>query len=283
MAKEEKKSTSTDVATQKAGGAVAGFDYGERAGEGFEGTTSDDLSIPFLSILQSNSPQIVDEDPAGAKAGMLFNTVTRELFNSDNGLIVIPVHKDMAFVEWVPRGEGDGSGGGFVGLHVPDSDVVKAAIEANGGSRIGKLKLENKNELVETHYVYCLILDAEGKTSEGFAVLSFTSTKIKPQRDWFTAMYTIKGRPPLYANRAVMRTVKQENKHGKFFNFRIDPFGATWKDSLIDPSTSADLLNEAVSFRKMVTSGMAKAAHDTERAATGTGKGTGEDGEEPPF
>ena len=281
MAKDDKKSTA--VATQETGGAVAGYDYGEQGGAGFEGTTSDDLSIPFLSILQSNSPQVVDEDPAGAKSGMFFNTVTRELTSSDDGLVVIPVHKDMAFVEWVPRGEGDSSGGGFVGLHMPDSDVVKDAITANGDNRMGKIPLENGNELVETHYVYCLLLDAEGKISNGFAVISFTSTKIKPQRDWFTSMYTLKGRPPLFANRAIFRTVKQENKHGKFFNFRIDPFAATWKDSLIDPVAEKELLEEATKFRKMVTSGMAKAAHDTERAAAGSGKGTGEDGEDAPF
>ncbi|MCK5640291.1 MAG: hypothetical protein KAJ19_05820, partial [Gammaproteobacteria bacterium] len=113
--------------------------------------------------------------------------------------------------------------------------------------------------------------------------VSFTSTKIKPQRDWFTAMYTLKGKPPLFANRAVMHTVKQENKHGKFFNFRIDPLSTTWKDSLINPETESELLAEAKQFREMVTSGMAKAAHDTERAAAGSGPGTGEDGKEAPF
>ena len=262
--KDEEKSTKKEVANVETGGAVAGFDYGEDAGAGFEGTTSDDLSIPFLAILQSNSPMVEDDDPAGSKPGMFFNTVTRELADGDEGVVFLPVHKDFATVEWVPRDEG----GGFVTMHEPNGDVVKAAIERNDGSRMGKLKMEGGNDLVDTHYVYGLILDETGTEVQGFAVASFNSTKIKPCRDWFTAMYTIKGKPPMFANRAVLRTVKQKNKHGSFFNFRVDPLKATWKESLIDPVQEKELIEEARKFREMVKSGMAKAAFDTERSAS---------------
>lgn len=278
--KDKDKASSKDVATVETGGAVAGYNYGDDVGAGFEGTTSDDLSIPFLTILQSNSPQVENEDPAGAKSGMFFNTVTRELGNGDDGQIFLPVHKDFATVEWIPRN----AGGGFVTMHDPNGDVVKAAIKRNDGSRMGKLKMsddEKANELVDTHYVYGLLLDADGVSVTGFAVLSFNSTKIKPCRDWFTAMYTLKGKPPIFANRAVLRTVKQTNKHGSFYNFCIDPLKATWKDSLIDPDAEGTLIEEARKFRKMVTSGMAKAAFDTERSAGSDGEGN--DGEEAPF
>lgn len=255
-----------EVATTEEAGVPASFDYGDQAGAGFEGTTSADLSIPFISILQSNSPQVEDKDPAGAESGMLFNTVTRELFSGEDGLIFMPCHKDSAFVEWVPR---DG-GGGFVGMHDPAGDIVKAAIKANDDNRMGKLKTGD-NDLVETHYVYGLIMDPTGTSTLGFAVISFVSTKIKPQRDWFTAMYTLKGKPPLFANRARITTVKQKNDHGTFYNFRIDPIGDTWLSSLLNPGDAAQaaLLVEGSEFREMVVSGMAKADFNTQNAATG--------------
>lgn len=268
------------VATTPKGGAIAAYDYGADAGAGFEGTSGADLSIPFISILQSNSPQ-VEEDSDRYKPGMLVNTVTGDIIDADAakngpGQAFLPVHKETAYVEWVPRD----SGGGFVGLHDPNGEVVKAAIAANGGSRIGKLTLDNGNELIETHYIYGLLLDEAGETTTGFAVVSFTSTKIKPYRDFTTAMYTLKGRPPMFANRAVLRTVKQKNEKGSFYNFKIEPLKASWMESLINPQTEAALLEEAKSFRDMVTSGMARAAFETQNNTGDGGNGSSED---PPF
>ncbi len=261
-------------------GVPAGHDYGDDAGSGFEGTTAAELSVPFLGILQSNSPQVENEDPEGSKSGMLFNTVTRELTEGAAGQIFLPCHREQAFVEWVPRADG----GGFVGLHDPNGEVVKEAIANNDGKRFGKLAVGD-NELAETHYMYGLLLEEDGLSSNGFAVISFTSTKIKPYRDWVTAMYTLKGKPPLFANRARIRTVKQTNDHGTFHNFRIDPFGKTWRESLINPKVQGDLLTEAREFRKMVISGMAKAAFETERVAGDptSGAGGAGSGEDPPF
>jgi len=268
------------VATTPKGGAVAAYDYGADAGAGFEGTSGADLSIPFISILQSNSPQ-VEEDGDRYKPGQMVNTVTGDIIEGDvskqaPGQAFLPVHKETAYVEWVPRDKG----GGFVGLHDPNGDVVKAAIAANGGSRIGKLMLDNGNELIETHYIYGLLLDEAGETTTGFAVVSFTSTKIKPYRDFTTAMYTLKGRPPMFANRAVLKTVKQKNEKGSFFNFKIEPLKGSWAESLINPGTEAALLEEAKGFRDMVTSGMARAAFETQNNTGDGGNGSSED---PPF
>ncbi len=280
MSKEDKKAVGTAVATAGTGGALTTtHDYGDDAGAGFEGTTSADLSVPFLGILQSNSPQVEDDDPKGAKSGMLFNTVTREMIDGEEGHVFLPCHKEMAFVEWVPREKG----GGFVGLHDPNGDVVKEAVANNDGERFGKLFV-GENELSETHYAYGLLLDEEGLESIGFGVISFTSTKIKPFKDWVTAMYTLKGKPPLFANRGRIRTVKQKNGLGTFYNFRIDPFATTWRESLINPKEQSDLLQEARDFRDMVTSGMARASFETERAASGGSAGAADDSEtEPPF
>ncbi len=276
--KDTEAEASTEVAVQKSG-EVTAYDYGSDSGAGFEGTKSSDLSVPFLGILQSNSPQVEDNNPDGAASGMLFNTVTRELLDGDVGVVFLPCHKDTAFVEWVPRD----LGGGFVGMHDPDGDVVKAAKEAheaNPDAKFGKYKV-GKNDLIETYYVYGLILDDTGEETQGFAVISFASTKIKAYRDWTTAMYTLKGKPPIFANRARIRTVKQKNDFGTFFNFCIDPLRETWSKSLIDPITSKGLLTEASEFREMVTSGMARAAFETEHSTGDGGSGpAGDAGED---
>ena len=272
MTKTDVKEPTEVVVSGKGGAVVAagGFDYGDKAGVGFEGTTADDLSIPFISILQSNSLQVEEKNPEGSEAGLIYNTVTRELMER---MTFLPVHKEVAYVEWIPRD----NGGGFVGRHDPGSDVVKKALAAVGGDRFTKLKTGD-NDLIETYYVYGLILDEAGEESTGFGVVAFTSTKIKPYRDWTTSMYMLKGKPPLFANRAVITTVAQKNDHGRFHNYQIDPLSETWAASLIDPAS--ELFKEAVGFQEMVVSGMAQADFSTQNA-TGDAGAPAEEGAAP--
>ena len=239
------------------------YDYGSDAGTGFEDTTGAELSIPFINILQSNSPQVEDESPEGSEPGMFFNTVTHELVNGKDGIVFLPVQKTKKFVEWVPRNKG----GGLVAIYNPEDEIVQKALAGNDNSSIG---LKNgENDLTETYYVYGLVLDPTGQESVGFGVLSFTSTKIKQYRDWMTAMYMLKGKPPLFANRAVLKTQKQKNEKGTYFNFLIEPLKGSWKESLIDPQTESDLLSEAKDFLDMVNTGRAQADHESQASTVG--------------
>jgi hypothetical protein len=256
-------------------GAVGDYNYGEDAGVGFEGTTANDLSIPFIGILQSNSPQIDGDNPVeGAKPGMLINTVTGELISGDTGQTFIPVHYDRAFVEWTPRDKG----GGFVGLHDPNSELVKTMVEKHKGQK-GKIILSNGNELIETEYCYCLLLEPDAKTVAGFAVLSLTSTKLTPFRKFKTSLFMLKGKPPLFVNRATLKTAKQKNDKGTFYNANFVPaVGADWKSSLIPNNADhKELIEEAKSFREMVLNGVAKADFARSNAAGDTGSGNTED------
>lgn len=249
------------------------YDYGSDAGVGFEGTTAKDLSIPFIGILQSNSPQVEDGTVEGAKPGMLINTVTNELIDGDKGQTFIPVHYDRAYVEWTPRDKG----GGFVGLHDAASELVKTELKKNEGKR-GKIILGNGNELIETEYCYCLTLEQDAVTPSGFAVLSLTSTKLTPFRKFKTALFMLKGKPPLFVNRAILKTDKQKNEKGTFWNAKFVPAKEDWKTSLIPNNADhKELIETAKEFRQMVLSGMAKAAFETQNAAGDSGNGNGED------
>jgi hypothetical protein len=288
----------TDVAETKSNAVTTGaFDYGEYAHAGFEGTTINDLSIPFLNVLQSNSPEVEEQLIEGCKAGDLINSVTQEILKQP--VVIIPVYKEAAVVEWVPRTKG----GGLVARHELDAQIYKDAIAKNGGSRIppkdadGKripFKSPDGNDLVETYYVYCLIMNEEGTETEGYCVLSFSSTKIKVHKDWLTSMYTIKGRPPIFANRCKISTVRQKNDSGTFYNYRISPMNDTWLGSLINPGDEAGLalLKEAKEFADMIENGLARADFDSisktggddgETSGGGGSKPLPEDSEEIPF
>lgn len=268
----------TKAVAKKANTAVAGgFDYGDDAGRGFENTTSSELAIPFITILQALSPQCIEDSPKGSKPGMFYNTVTNELTDGTKGFVIQPVYKDAAYVEWIKRIEG----GGFVAVHDPSGDVVKAALEANGGDKFSKLEVDG-HDLIETYYVYSNLLNDEGTEKDGIAVLAFKITGIKPYRGFNTSMYLVKGRPPIYAHRARVTTFLDENKNGKFYNFKIEPLRDTWVTSLVNPGAEKELMRDGRDFADQVMNGIAKADFSQEKAA---GDNAADEGsaDNPPF
>jgi hypothetical protein len=245
------------------------FDYGEYAGVGFEDTGKDDYSIPFLAVLQQMSPEL--ETMEAAKAGMLINSVTQDLFKGSEGITFVPCARIHQFVEWVPRTQG----GGLVGMHEPGSDVVVAAKERNAGGDFGKLS-HNGNDLIETYYVYGLHVVSE---DEFYPVcVTFSSTKIKKYKAMMTKanMVQIKlpnGRrvnAPLFAHTYSLKTVSEKNNKGSFHNFDINFSAGNATGSRIP--TASDLFQSAVSLNKMVMSGAAKA--DYSKAEGGSSGGS---------
>lgn len=242
------------------------YDYGDFGGEGFDKRSADDISIPFLSILQPLSPQVAEGTVDGARAGMIANTVTNELYDGDTGVRFLWCYDDKKFVEWIPKEKG----GGIAGMHEPGSQEVNRAINA-AGSKVGKLKI-GENDLIETRYVYGLTLDSNDEVT-GFAVIAAKSTNLKPVKDWYSSMMFVKGKPPIFAFRAMIKTAKQKNEKGTWFQLHADPVGGNWKSALINPETQGNLLMEAKSFRDMIVSGRAKADFTQEgKAATEAGE-----------
>lgn len=138
----------------------------EFAGQGLDDLDSSDRSIPFIKVLEKNSPEI--ETVEGAKPGMFINTATQQLYQS---LRFVPATRDHMFVEWVPIDNGGGLVASY-GLQEPISQWAK--------SQRGKISLKNGNDLVETFYLYGLVLPEDGDDTDPYpAVISFTSTRIK--------------------------------------------------------------------------------------------------------
>lgn len=243
-----------EVATLDESKALAAYDYGSMSGEGSEGTTPEDISIPFIALLQPLSPQVSGDSAIdGAKAGDFLNTVTNEITPGKQGFLFQPCYRDHCYIEWVPKD----AGGGFVGRHELDSDVVRDAIADNNGSKYGGLHVGN-NELVETVYIYGLLLDETGTEVEGFAVLPCWSTKLKPLRAAWTQYTILKGKPPLYAMRWRITSKGDKNKKGQpFSNYAIDAKAMP----LLNPAdpTEMAMLKEAQVFRSQVASGQQKA------------------------
>ena len=160
--------TKTEVATKDQAGLPAEYagleDY---AGQGLDDLDSSDRSVPFLKVLEKNSPEIESVD--GAKAGMIIDTSTNRLYET---IRFVPACREHAFVEWVPID----NGGGLVASYGMGEDIAKWA-----KTQRGKISLRNGNDLVETFYLFGILLPEEGddEAEPKPVVISFTSTRIK--------------------------------------------------------------------------------------------------------
>ena len=225
------KTTNKTVATTKKeslpakAGAFAAY-----AGAGMENTTAEDYAIPFFNILQKGSPQ-VDEASGkalkGAKAGMIFETVSQKMHDGKTGVILVPCAYRRVFLRWGPRGSNTA---GFKGA-VPPEEVAKMRTQDLIGDLDGRTYFKMNGEisdkkcdrLSDTREHYCLLADFENdKFTPG--VLSLTSTQIKKSKHLMAALADLKidggaGKvtPPTFYSHVRLTTVPEQNDKGNWY------------------------------------------------------------------
>lgn len=150
-------------------------------GAGLGNIRAEDMAIPFISIIQSGSPQRKKQDGAyiqGADEGMVFNTVTQELFDitgDSEPLEVLLCAFKKKFLHWRRREDG----GGMLGQYDIEDPI------ANTGTREGgRIVLPDGTYLVETAEHYVLVVYPDGSAKR--AVIAMSSTQLKKSRRWMT-------------------------------------------------------------------------------------------------
>jgi len=163
------KKKATEISTN-----VENIDFLADAGKGQEKFDASNMATPFLKLLQYSSPEIKEEEPKyidGAKPGMFFDTVTKELYNTKEiPLRIVPCEFNESDIEWPSR---DAKSSAPVATHRKDNTIPFTVDEKN--NRV----MENKNVLVLTRTYYILIInDKTGEIKK--AILSLASTGLKP-------------------------------------------------------------------------------------------------------
>ena len=285
--KKDEKKPETQLAETPKNTSMAVMDYGEDEGAGHENLGKDDFAIPFLLLLQPLSPPVVE---GRAKAGDLYNTLTEEVIPGSEGVRLVPVLTQHVYTRWVPRD----AGGGFRGQHDPASPEVKEA-QKQSGKVFGKLTIvapnekgeQEKNEMVETFYLYAQLLDKNLQPAGG-CIINFYSTKIKLYKQMMTKIAEVrvqapdgrKVKPPLFAHPLHLTTVSQKNNKGTFYNFVIRPVKGSVMESLLAPDHAAVQAGSAL--LKLIQSGDAKVDFEKQQApSTDEGEVTDGNGKEP--
>jgi hypothetical protein len=209
---------------------------------GGEEVTSSDVQIPFIRVIQAMSPQIKKSDSAfikGAGQGDIFNTVTKQFWSAEDGILVIPTYFQQKLLEFVPREQG----GGFVGELKSSSEEVKKAQRNDAGAEL----LENGNELVRTAQHYVKIVHDDGTLEN--AIVDMKKTQLKKSRQWMSIMMMQKhnGKTlPSFSQVYRLKTVEEGNDKGSWYSWSVE------HEKMVE---SIESYNDAKSFHTSIKSG----------------------------
>ena len=242
------------VAEKKSAGLPANM-FEDDAAKGLGAIGQEDLALPFLKILGQLSPEVNKRDGKyveGAEPGMIFNSVSGDLYDGVKGIDVIPCFYKLEYIEWKDRGEGPGAP---VAIYDSSSDIMsKTKADASYKDR-----LPNGNYIEKTASHFVIITGDSPST----ALISMKSTQLKISRKWNSMMSGIKlkGKNGLYTPASFshiykLKTTQMSNDKGTWFG---------WEVSKVGPIADASIYQQAKSFSDSISKGAVKAKHGEEK------------------
>ena len=241
--------------TEKKSAQLPANVFEEDAAKGLGNIGQQDLALPFLKILGQLSPEVNKRDGKyveGAEPGMIYNSVSGDLFDGAKGIDVIPAFYKLEYVEWKDRGEGSG---GPVAVHDSSSDIMsQTKADANFKDRLPN---GNYVEKTASHFV---IITGDSPTT---ALISMKSTQLKISRKWNSMMSGIKLKgknglftPASFSHIYRLKTTQMSNDKGTWFG---------WDVSKVGPITDTSLYQQAKTFSDNISKGSVKAKHGEEK------------------
>lgn len=223
----------------------------------------DEVAIPFLRPLQSNSPQVTLGDAkylTYARPGDFINTVTNRTYSGEKGVLVFPIAFQTRFTEWVPRKRG----GGFVKDHGADDSVLKTTVRDKDTNK--DVTVEG-NEIVRSSNYYCFLLDEDSQLYAP-VLLVLAGTQLKKARAWnalidgATAPHPAGGvyKPAPFYYGYRITTVPEKNEKGNWLGVVIR------QDVSVEQlkELGVKIFSEALQYRKLVDAGRVKVAQPDE-------------------
>lgn len=152
--------------------------------------TLKDIAVPYLYVLQSNSPQVNADHSKyikNAASGMWYLTNLEAVFDGrETGIEFIPCYFEALVTEWTPREQG----GGLIASHDPGAEILN---KAKPNER-GQLFLPNGHQLIDTAYHYVLVKRPDtGAWIQAIMPLKSTALKVSRRMNSTIATTMIPG------------------------------------------------------------------------------------------
>lgn len=223
------------------------------SGKGLEEVGADDIAVPYVSILQKQS-KLMDQPGFGGKPGQFIHTITKELFDGQRGLDVIPCHFRRFWREITP----DLKNPKFVAEHFANWPKAKGAAFNPEMRRHVCHDGTHANQIMR---FYCLIVAPIEPPQP--ACITFKGSQIKAAKAW-NSMLSVQSmdvqtpeglrriQAPTYISIWNLSTVLNSNDEGSWYGYDITSKGR------LDPLTvenDASVYMQARDFHAMVAAG----------------------------
>ena len=209
--------------------------FEEDSSSGFENVKSTSLALPILKLLQNGSGEAQKRNQnyvEGAEPGMLFNTVTKKLYEGAKGVDVIPCLYKLEYQEWSDFGTGSGRP---ENIYPDTSDILSKTTKDS----MGKDRLENGNYILTVGQHFVIIAGEDGSTET--ALISMSSTQGKISRNWNSMMLsiTMDGKngsytPAGFSHIYKLSTVLNSGKGNQWYGYNIQKIGPVKNSSLYE-------------------------------------------------
>ena len=218
-------SNEKQVAIKKDAPLPSSILFEDDAAAGFENVKTTSLALPILKLLQNGSGEAQRRNQnyvEGAEPGMLFNTVTKKLYDGANGITVIPCHYKLEYQEWSDFGTGSGRP---EQIYPDTSDILTKTTK----DQMGKDRLPNGNYILTVGQHFVLISD---NGSSETALISMSSSQGKISRKWNAMMMsiTLNGKngvytPPSFSHTYKLKTVLNSGKGNQWYGYNVEKIG----------------------------------------------------------
>lgn len=246
----------------------------KQAGGSLNKKSSDDYQIPYLNIIMKGSPQLKKGDEKhieGAEEGMVFNTVTKQLYKN---LTVLPVYYKRSYVEWkLVRKQATAPIAEYsISEYEQMKREGKIVRDENNKDRIvgGDTYVEN----TASHFV--IVVEEDGSWNQ--AIIKMKASQLKKSRTWNSIMSNQRRKdgneiyqPKDFARSYNLSTKYEENDVGDWYGWVISQ--GLWIDEIKNPNLQK-IWEDAIRFEKAIHQGeVSGAEEDYSDNATATPSG----------
>ena len=153
---------------------------------------------------------------------MFLNTVTKQLYDGDKGIFVIPCYYRLEYQEWADYGTGSGRP---EQIYPDTSDILDKTTKGPDG----KDRLQNGNYILTVGQHFVIIKSDRGSET---AMISMSSSQGKISRKWNSMMKSISldGKngpytPPSFSHIYKLSSVLNTGKGNQWYGYNVEKVG----------------------------------------------------------
>lgn len=246
--------TEVAVAAPKTGTALSIADDFLLENDSLDDFGQGDFLVPYLRILQQLSKELQKGHQKyikGAEAGEVINSATKQRWNGDEGMYVIPIAFSHRYQAWRPNN------GGPADDYGSDPTVYNSLVPNDRGKRVNA----EGNEVTDSNQYFVFVVDpTTGDYDMG--VISMSGSQAKKARQWNSVIANRRMKhgaktvnPPMFFFAYKVTTVPESNEQGNWYGWSIS---ADEGMAVTEIPNAREILEAAKSTRERIKAGEIK-------------------------